>query len=88
LSCPIQRREDLDVAPYVPRDGAARAIAIFHDPITDMRQGDGLTSQQRTVAVAMSCHALNPSLWAYRAHPHNRKTIQRLRGHTRTVEPA
>jgi hypothetical protein len=61
---------------------------MFHDPITDVRQCDGIAAKQRTVAVTMSCHALDASLRTYAAHPHRRRTIQHPFGHSPMVEPA
>src|SRR4030095_4175221 len=82
LPCPVQRLEDFHVATHVSRDRASRGIPIFHDPVTDMRECDGITSKQRAVAVTMSCHALDPSFGAYGAHPHRTRTMQRLFRHS------
>ena len=87
MSCPVQRLEDVSVAPQLSRDRATRGLPMFHDPVTNIRECDGISSKQRAVTMTMSCHTLDSSLRADGAHPHSRRTIQHRFGSQRTVEP-
>ena len=85
LSEVVQRFENSRVAPHMSRNFADRRIPMFNNPITDMRKYDRFTSTQGTVTMTMSCHPLDPSVGAYGADPHSRRTNRHPIGHTQRL---